>query len=238
MGCTTLSRNGSRTGCCTRLSCISRSTPEFRELFHHLLDPLSALLPKLSADHIPLSVQVVDCLAEDDRTPVMTMIKQWSTISPVFYGGVGKGCFVTCRQRRPLNATCMMLKIKSKLMFPDQTCEGHPPILLLKRTIWFQRPLSIQTLNQKLQFFLYPWIVTDLASFWNFPSAGLVSDSEVHQRRLVDETWLPVATFSSRNTGDGVAPVGCWEWRGVSANSQITHLLAGSVFRVSFHGIV
>ena len=76
MGCTTLSRNGSRTGCCTRLSCISRSTPEFRELFHHLLDPLSALLPKLSADHIPLSVQVVDCLAEDDRTPVMTMIKQ------------------------------------------------------------------------------------------------------------------------------------------------------------------
>ena len=55
---------------------ISRSTPEFRELFHHLLDPLSALLPKLSADHIPLSVQVVDCLAEDDRTPVMTMIKQ------------------------------------------------------------------------------------------------------------------------------------------------------------------
>ena len=36
------------------------------------------------------------------------------------------------------------------------------------------------------------------------------SVSGVHQQQPVDESALPVAEFSSGNTGDGVAPVGCF----------------------------
>ena len=71
--------------------------PELGELFHHLLDSLPALLSQFSANYIALSVQVVNCLAEDDRAPDQKGFSQRSGFAatiPVLDGGVGKSCFV------------------------------------------------------------------------------------------------------------------------------------------------